>query len=78
MTVKDICEYIRGEVEILKVVEGTPDKLYFGYIHEKQLIEFGDLDVGSISSAYTAHPLNPDDKYETEFYCISHIQLFVK
>ena len=78
MTIKDICEYIRGEVEILKVVEGTPDKLYFGYIYEKQLIEFGGLDIDSISSANKAYPLNPDDKYETEFYYILHIQLFVK
>ena len=78
MTVKDICEYIRGEVEILKVVEGTPDKLYFGYIHDAQLTKFGDLELNAISSDYEAYPLDPDDKYETEFYYISHIRLFVK
>ena len=47
-------------------------------MYDQQLIMFGDLDIDYISGDYKAYPLDPDDKYETEFYYISHIQLFVK
>ena len=78
MKIREIVPLLLSEVEIIKRVGTTLEILHFGYIYDAQVIRFGNLEIDMISSDYKAYPLDPDDMYETEFYYIPHIQLFVK